>query len=335
MKTQVFELGANGLQAKKEYDLSYGQIIFLNGYGQNEHDHKRMAVYSVEYSEFYDAPEYKTVNLDDFTLRTVQAHEVEPAIDMTGAIGLYFKQGDMATKEEIDAALPKAHEKLRVENEQRAQAKQEAEQAKAWSDAWFKANTPKWAKAVIIAEHEVNESDAMSDYFGSRTDKRLLLAFSSTDRNNFAEFRQAAKNAAETAELADLGKDCEHRENYTGGHGYYLGKHRYSGWNISKQTIGTSYFPVFAEDEIRIPKQPTGTMPAKNIHGDAVNSPIRVKINAEKQGIELYFPGKPDASVLEDLKANGWRWSRFNTCWYRKDTPDAREFASKFANITV
>lgn len=327
MKTQVFELGANGLQPKKEYDLPYGQVIFLNGYGQNERHHKRIAVYEVGWSEFYDAPEYKTVNLDDFTLRTIAAHEVEPAIDMTGAIGLYFKEGELATKEEIDAAVIKGNELAQAHFEARAQANKKAEEVKAWSDAWFKANTPSWAKAVIIAEHEVNQSDAMTDYFGSRTDKRLLLAFSSTDRNNFTEFRQAAKNAAETAELADLGQDGEHRENYTGGAGYYLGRHRYSGWKISKERLGGQFFPVFADGDIRIPKQAKG--PAKQTAVDNV----QVKLNKKLNGIELYFPSKPDQSVLDELNTNGWRWSRFNACWYRKDTPDARAQAAKYAPV--
>ncbi len=54
---------------------------------------------------------------------------------------------------------------------------------------------------------------------------------------------------------------------------------------------------------------------------------VTVSENEEKNGVEIRFPAKPDASVLETLKANGWRWSRFSACWYTKRTPDALAFA--------
>lgn len=57
------------------------------------------------------------------------------------------------------------------------------------------------------------------------------------------------------------------------------------------------------------------------------------KLNTERGGIELYFPGKPGASVLADLKANGFRWSRFNSCWYKLDNAVARKVAAQYAEI--
>ncbi len=57
------------------------------------------------------------------------------------------------------------------------------------------------------------------------------------------------------------------------------------------------------------------------------------KLNPSKGGIELYFNSKPQSSVLDDLKANGWRWSRFNSCWYKLDNSIARRTASKYAEI--
>lgn len=49
--------------------------------------------------------------------------------------------------------------------------------------------------------------------------------------------------------------------------------------------------------------------------------------NAEMHGLEIRFPTRPTADVLKRLKANGWRWSRRNGCWYRKDSQPARIFA--------
>lgn len=45
---------------------------------------------------------------------------------------------------------------------------------------------------------------------------------------------------------------------------------------------------------------------------------VTVSINTEKQGVEIRFPSKPAQTVIDSLKANGWRWSRFNSCWYNK-----------------
>ena len=57
--------------------------------------------------------------------------------------------------------------------------------------------------------------------------------------------RKAAKNCPETAFLSDAPKEWEEKQNYSGGAGYFLGKDRYSGWNISK----VSYIDLTSETE--------------------------------------------------------------------------------------
>jgi hypothetical protein len=52
------------------------------------------------------------------------------------------------------------------------------------------------------------------------------------------------------------------------------------------------------------------------------SSPAEVSVNAEKNGVEIKFPGKPDADTLSKLKAAGWRWSFRSCCWYHKHTPE-------------
>lgn len=59
---------------------------------------------------------------------------------------------------------------------------------------------------------------------------------------------------------------------------------------------------------------------------------LEVNYNEEKNGIELKFNSKPDKEVLENLKANGFRWSRFNKLWYTKDTPENRDFVKSLAS---
>ena len=53
-----------------------------------------------------------------------------------------------------------------------------------------------------------------------------------------------------------------------------------------------------------------------------------VRENKEKNGVEIVFDSKPDDETLTLLKANGWRWSRFNCLWYNRLTPENLEFAN-------
>ncbi|BAO04960.1 uncharacterized protein CBO05P1_241 [Clostridium botulinum B str. Osaka05] len=53
---------------------------------------------------------------------------------------------------------------------------------------------------------------------------------------------------------------------------------------------------------------------------------VSVKFNQDKNGIELHFTDKPSQEVREQIKANGFRWSKFQKIWYSKDTEEKRDF---------
>ena len=55
------------------------------------------------------------------------------------------------------------------------------------------------------------------------------------------------------------------------------------------------------------------------------NIQVEVRFNEEKNGIELYFSNKPDEEIRNILKSNGFRWARYNKCWYCKDTEEKRD----------
>ena len=57
-------------------------------------------------------------------------------------------------------------------------------------------------------------------------------------------------------------------------------------------------------------------------------SSIAMRENKEQNGLELIFPEKPAYSLIEKMKAAGWRWHRHNQYWYHRDTPENREFAA-------
>ena len=59
---------------------------------------------------------------------------------------------------------------------------------------------------------------------------------------------------------------------------------------------------------------------------------VEVIYNTEKNGIELKFEDKPSEEVRANLKANGFRWSKYNKVWYVKDTKEARDFVESYFN---
>lgn len=96
---------------------------------------------------------------------------------------------------------------------------------------------PPEAKALIIAEQEVDISDIQTDYFDTKTVKRIVLGYSTHTRNIFSEMRKFACKTEPTKHLSGKNEQYEHRENYSGGAGYYLkkGSPCSSGWAIRKE----------------------------------------------------------------------------------------------------
>ena len=48
------------------------------------------------------------------------------------------------------------------------------------------------------------------------------------------------------------------------------------------------------------------------------NNSIKMVINEELNGVELYFTNKPEQTIINTLKSNGFRWSGKKFCWYAK-----------------
>lgn len=98
---------------------------------------------------------------------------------------------------------------------------------------------PSWAKAAIVAELREDDSDSMSDYWGSKTLRRVIIGYSAHARDLFPELRKAAALFPETAHLADAPASAEHREKYSMGAGFYLkdGSRHSTGWQVAKERI--------------------------------------------------------------------------------------------------
>ena len=200
---------------------------------------------------------------------------------------------------------------------------------------------PKWAVAAIVAQLEEDTSDGQADYHGSITKDYRVLAFSQTTKNDFKAMHKAASEWDQTAHLAN--PNCENRENFSMGNGYYLANSRYSGWQVSKSVhLGNSEIlyalgkhggltkgiepvevPDATIDIINIPLNPEpistdGIMPPnpEPIFTDGITpfipehifiDGIKIDRNREKDCIEIAFSENPASQNCEKLVRFGFR----------------------------
>ncbi len=220
-----------------EYEIKTGQILWLNGYGQSKYSHERKAIYKIEKGRFGN--HYHCVNLDTLAL-SVQTH-IKNDKNIFG-IGTYYTENDIIDQETLQNALIDAKQKEKKDNELKEENRIKAEKERKEKIEIGKkiVRIPAWAKSIIIARLEKNESDSMTDYWGSSTIDLLYLSFSKHDRNLFPEMRKAALKSDLTKHLAAAPKEWENKQNYSGGAGYFLGENRYSGWQVRKGWIDIS-----------------------------------------------------------------------------------------------
>lgn len=217
---------------KEEYQIKIGQVFFTDGPG---YDRLRRAV-----CEILPGDKYKTVLLDGSNIK--HDSHVRPYSKKFG-IGTYFNEGDVISEEQVNDLLITAH--LNIKEREQKEAIKAAENVKISNEykergaALFAEHMPTGAVGVIIARYQIDESDAQTDYFGSKTSKTIILSFTTKQKEDFKELRAACLNCdiPEIKELANATEDMEHREKYTGGHGYYLGEwYTRTGWKIQKET---------------------------------------------------------------------------------------------------
>jgi hypothetical protein len=256
-------------------------------------------------------------------LHVTEAHHVA----MGGVTVMHWLSDDpdnkMATPEECAELLAQAEEAERKRAEAREAARKAEQERQEKAKAEFQRLRPSWAKAVIVAKFEEDESDPMTDYFGTITTKTVLLAWSKHTRNLFPELRKAARLFDETAHLAEAPKSAEHRENWAMGAGYYLNDgHRYdTGWKIEKVTLNG--FNSWVDGDYSIIKKATSDkLPAPE--KTATNGKVDIqKHHHTKKGFDYYLvvlPSRVSKDVWRDFldkakELGGW----YSRAW--KGTP--------------
>jgi len=67
--------------------------------------------------------------------------------------------------------------------------------------------------------------------------------------------------------------------------------------------------------------------PQKPTESPATTTPT-LTVNNERNGYEIRFPQKPADDILQRMKDAGWRWSKYSSCWYHRQTPANLAFAT-------
>lgn len=60
---------------------------------------------------------------------------------------------------------------------------------------------------------------------------------------------------------------------------------------------------------------------------------ISAAINNEKNGVELRFDCKPEESILDILRDNGFRWSNKQKMWYAKQSPERMAIVNSLCSV--
>lgn len=257
-------------------------------------------------------------------VETGESRQIYPGAVMpftyTGRIGFYFPK-DGRQKVSAGQVVEIAALGRKYAEEQDSIQKQNAEEYRIRHEkaiALFNSICPTDAKAVIVAELQVDHSNSQEDYFHVSPGKTLILGFSHHDRDNFAEFRKFAANAPETEDLVKCGKDCEHREKYTGGRGYYLAQKSTSGWAIRKMRIyNRERFcldKVYEAENLRLPKV------SKPVEEVAVGSGSSPKLNNFPADVHVVDYSERCMAIFgntfaikDRLNNDGWTFNKFLT----------------------
>lgn len=179
---------------------------------------------------------------DEPTWLRGHANFIKPYSERFG-IGYYFDdmhgEPELVPQDELDRIGRIADENARIEMERIEAANREYDRQKAIGTArWDKALMKhKDAKAVVVAECMIDESEIQTDYFAEKRGTVVPLMFSRHTKRLFSEFRKAAKIAKIEGirELADADKDAEDKDEHS------LRKRHYGGWRIVKYDLSGGY----------------------------------------------------------------------------------------------
>ena len=322
--------------------LEIGRVLHLNGY--NDPDYvivKNLGISEYSQKNGYGAT-YLTVSLDDMAQSQQEAYSLKYIKEkQDGRIQTYIMD-EVKTPDEVLEIWEKSEAKRKSVEISKNKAEKERLILVEKGKELYNKYIPDNAKSLIMACHEIDDCDTMTDYFSTVNGELVVLGWSTHKRDIFSEMRKHAGKIEETKHLAIKGTTDrdgqertednkewwtpgeEHREKYSMGNGYYLkNANRYStGWKVYK----SSYY--MACDEIYISLAKRCVFTDKGSSKQVIESAqgVTIQLNEDKAGIEVLFPGKPSEAIRTALKEHGFRWSRGQGLWYAKQSESRLAF---------
>ena len=298
--------------------LPLGTVLWFNGY-----QYERARYIVVGQPNDWKAQE--VVGEDGENVSSIYSASIKPH-GTSGAIGYYFPSvAEVLSPEALEKVLElKRLAKIRQNEQVKAQNLKRETDTQAGKDL-FAQYKPKTAVAAIVAILKQDECDSMTDYFSSSRLNSVVLAWSDHEKDNFSEMRKAARDSGfePVSDLASADKEAEHREKYTGGSGYYLGKHTYSGWEIRKVQVRNARYEHFpsVDNFSGLAKGKKSTAPAPVVatksapktstdQTPATPSTGLMLIDYSEKALAVLGDTKP---VKEQLKAIGGRFNAYLT----------------------
>ncbi len=227
--SNIFLLGENKQIDRAKQEVAVNQIIQMEGYCYDKY-----VVYEVCGND--ENITYKLINLRTKEFNT--ADIVRPLKDKFG-IGYYYDSEvpQFLDSMEVAMLLQEAQQQKKAEDEEAQREQIRVEKVRQIGRKRFSEIFPEDAQAVIVARQMQDESDPYTDYHASSVIRTVILGFSKHKRDLFSEMRKYASNFEDTAYLSEKNEKYEHREKYSLGFGYYLGRSKYSGWIIQKVPV--------------------------------------------------------------------------------------------------
>lgn len=280
------------------------QVVIGYGYAMSE---SRYVVCKVEYIERIGYM-YHLINIGT---KDMDRTDMLTPLSQKFGIGRYYDDVNPEFMDAFEVAilLQEAQAKAKAEADEAEKERIRVEEVKEVGRKRFAKLFPENAQAVIVARLKQDESDSMTDYFASSTQRTVILGFSTHKRDIFSEMRKHASNFEETAYLAEDNEDYEHREKYSMGAGYYLGESKYHGWIIEKvpvydpkRTIEEFAYTAGNEDNIHI--KPVSSLTTSDAE-ETITGNFTIVDYSEK-AIAIFGDTKP---IKDALSAIGGRFN--------------------------
>lgn len=161
--------------------------------------------------------------------------------------------------------------------------------------------------------HEIiRQANRMNDWpLASWSDAEARAAIADLWKREPSMYRILTERAAAVRDEVDAYVQSYNREDIDGTIDYFDVDFYYFGCLQNWKSVKI----VPRTERIAAPKSGKRTPPAQ----PSANLP-RIEFNAEHDGVEVYFPGKPSDAVRAALKDAGYRWHGTKKCWYASRT---------------